>query len=134
MLECEYTRAIGGVLDKTLAEFIQQRREELGLSRLDIERRMTAVGSDLNHNTLESWENRPGNKWERDWNPDFLSALAEVLETDELKILHELGFPVVPEGFTFEDVVLAKRINAAPPEKRKEAVQMLLAIMDRLGI
>lgn len=115
----------------TIGELIKQRREELGLSRADLERRLDLHGINLPRTTLRYWE-EGGRHGSTDWNPDFIRALAVVLETSEYALLTDLGFPIIPEGFTLDDIVLAKKLRDAPIEKRKQAIKMLLAILDQL--
>jgi hypothetical protein len=121
-------------MSTAIGSIIKKRRQGLGLKQTDLVARLKAHGVDLPRTTLRGWEADPARKWDYDWNPDFLRALAESLETSDLAILHEMGFPVIPEGYTLEDMLLAQRIREAPPTQRKEIVRAMLAILDDLGV
>lgn len=117
-----------------IGKIIKKRRDDLGLNRGDLLARLKLRGVDLKRTTLRGWEVETAQKWNYDWNPDFLRALAESLEMSDIELLYEMGFPVIPEGLTLDDMLLAQKIREAPPEKRKQIVRTLLAVLDNLGV
>ena len=121
-------------MSTAIGKIIKKRRDDLGLNRGDLLARLKAHGVEIPRTTLRGWEVETANKWAYDWNPDFLRALADSLEMSDIELLHEMGFAVIPEGYTLDDMLLARKIREVPPEKRKQIVKTLLAVLDNLGI
>jgi len=117
-----------------IGKIIKKRRDDLGLNRGDLLARLKERGVEIPRTTLRGWEVETARKWEYDWNPDFLRALADSLEMSDIELLHEMGFPVIPEGYTLDDVLLARKIRETPPARRKQIVRTLLAVLDNLGV
>jgi transcriptional regulator with XRE-family HTH domain len=114
-----------------LGELIKRRREILKLSRADLSTRLEDRGIHFPQSTLRNWETGVRQS-ENDWNPNFLEALAEVLEMDVLEMLDELGFPVIPPGLTVDNLMLIQKLRELPEEKRRRAIRMLITIIDEL--
>ena len=113
-------------------DVVKRHREQIGLSQADLRLRLKTRGFDLARSRISGWENKdvsPGQ--ELAWNPAFLKALAESLETSEVALLDELGFPVgTPAGFTVEDMEFARIVASHPPDRRRRAVKAFLAILE----
>ncbi len=116
-----------------LGQLIKQYREQRGLSRTELAERLAVYGIELPESTLRYWE-KGGRRSATDWNPNFIAALADAFDVDELELLHQLGFPVIPEGFILDDLKLARRLRELPVDKRKEAIRALLTVLDAMGI
>ena len=97
-----------------IGKIIKKRRDDLGLNRGDLLARLRQRGVDIPRTTLRGWEVDTARKWEYDWNPDFLRALAEALEMSDVELLYEMGFPVIPEGLTHRDAVRVDGFSRAP--------------------
>ena len=117
-----------------IGKIIKKRRDDLGLNRGDLLARLKERGVEIPRTTLRGWEVETARKWEYDWNPEFLRALADSLEMSDLELLHEMGFPVIPEGYTLDDMLLARKIREVPAGQRKKIVKTLLAVLDNLGV
>lgn len=116
-----------------LGNILKKRRDTLGLSRYDIERGMEQRGFRLAPSTLRNWETgRKNNSTE--WDPAFLRALADTLDMTEIDLLAQLGFKVVPDGYTIEDIELARRIRGIPAAERGKMYKAMLGLLDNLGI
>lgn len=106
-------------------------RKNSRVSQEALSEHLSAAGFDVSRTTISGWE-RGERTNELDWNPEFIQALATALNTDAITILRDLGFPVVPDGYTFDDVQLALRVRDIPdPEERRRAVRILNAVLDQ---
>lgn len=113
-----------------LWELIKRKRKASGISQESLADHLAAAGFNVSRTTISGWEQGKRAN-DLDWNPDFIRALATTLNTDAIELLRDLGFPVVPDGFTFEDVQLAFRLREIPDlEDRKRATRILNAVLD----
>lgn len=118
-----------------IGRLIKQYRDRAGIERTEVSRRLSDHGFEIPHQTLKEWEDKPERKDKAEiaWNPDFVSALASIFDKTDLEVLDDLGFNVIPSGFTKEDIEFAKAIREIPnPVKRRRVVQALLQIIDLL--
>lgn len=114
----------------SLGPLVKRYREQTGIGAPDLLQELSRRGFEIKQSTYYDWEKKSDSI---DWNPEFVTALADIFGKTEIEILDELGFNIVPEGFTKEDVEFAQVIRSIPnPLKRRRVLQALIGIIDLL--
>lgn len=114
----------------SLGPLVKRYREQAGLGAPDLLQELSQRGFEIKQSTYYDWEKKSDNI---DWNPEFVTALADIFGKSEIEILDELGFNIVPEGFAKEDIEFAQVIRSIPnPLKRRRVLQALIGIIDLL--
>lgn len=102
----------------SIGRYIQHRRNSLGLSQIDLASAITSHGFKVARSTLAKWEVEESMPPIGD--PQFVKALAQILEVTEADILAIAGFNLDLEGDNGElPEWFKKSYDAASPEKRK---------------
>jgi len=114
----------------TLGQLIKQYRDAARMSLADVSERMESAGFSITPQGLGKWENRKPAKDDTFWNPTLITALADAFDKTELEILTDLGFDLLPEGFTAQDVKLALAIRPLPDTKKMQLMRAFNAILD----
>ena len=115
----------------SLGPIIQQNRKRLGISQEELASRLAERRFNVPRTTIASWESGQARN-SLDWNPDFLAALADSLETDSSNLLEQLGFA---SAYSPADTAIISRLRAIPnPEDRKRAARMLNGILEEFGV
>lgn len=109
-----------------IGKFIISRRGILGLTQKDVAERLTSLGYEYSSPAVAHWENRTGKYAPPLDDPDFVSALARVLEVDRSEILTQSG---LLEGLNMQedgDILHATNLfREMSPKQRKTALDIL---------
>lgn len=113
-----------------IAQYLEKRKEELGLSLSDMERQLTLLGYEAGKSTIGHWMN--GTRKPPLKNRKFLEALSITFKTSIPEMLMEMGLVEAdwPVDHTPEALKAATIIDMMPPDQRRKAIKVLEAMRD----
>ena len=114
----------------TFGELICTQRTQLGMEYTTLARKLEELGISVSRSTLQHWET--AGEWDIHWNGQFLRALAAALETTEVDLLRQLGFPVSLEDPTAQELYLLKRMTQLPEPYRDYVARVSNHLIDTL--
>jgi len=103
-----------------LSSNLTTRREQLGLKVVDVHRRLTEAGHQVEYSTVAGWFN--GSRGVR--NMEHLKALCGILQTD----LNSLAGGEIEVSEDAIEVALVRGMRELPPEKK----ELLLALLQSM--
>jgi hypothetical protein len=116
-----------------IGKLIQQYRAETGMERTNLASQLAQYGLEIPHQTIKDWEEKELKRDMHAWNPALVEALAGIFDKTQAEVLSDLGFDVVPNGLTLEDVELARMLGSIPnPMRRRRVVAALLSVLELL--
>lgn len=110
-----------------LGPIIRSLRQDVGISQQGVSDRLQELGFFVSQATIAAWE--LGRRTDEiAYNPDFIDALANTLETTPTEILRQLGFVEIPHVDGDFDDILADIASLPPAQqtKLKEALRLIL--------
>lgn len=107
-------------------KYIKQRRERIGINQTELSNRLNDRGFNVTRATIGHWEQGRYNAPMFD--PNFVSILAESLETDTLTLLIEAGYDIKIDH-SLEAEFAAGIIERMTPDQRETALNVLRAMV-----